>query len=217
MLVTGVVPVHAGSLKWQDYRGSDTGLIVYYNTDSVSELPIREIPEGIPSDVAAEPNYESATYGIYGCVQSKMRSVFVKKKFGYLFFMTKYSGTVPEFLDDLMITGYYKVKQTTDVQKLHIKHLDNYSCINDKSCVALRADVVRFVSVTDAFKITPKHLEKWGASSRITRQSKIELTADQVKEIVSFLDAKENVLDQYIEITADLTPSIDEEDEESDE
>ncbi len=218
MYTTGSVPVHVASLKWQDYRGLGTGTVVYYNSDSVSELPIREIPEEIPSDIVAEPNYETGSYGVYGCTQTKMRNAFAKKKQGYLFFMTRYSGTNPEFLDDLMVTGFYHVSHIADSQKLHIRYLNEYSCISDKQCTAMRADEIHFVSVEDAYMVSPEKLEEWGASTRVTRQTKIALEEEQVQELLEYLRSKENKISEYKEITEDLMPDEDEEeDDEEDE
>ncbi len=91
------------SVVWQDYRASNTAMVVYYSTDPVSELPIREIPEELPTDIIPEPNYESGTYGFFGCGKSKIRAAFVKGKIRYLLFVTKYAGTNIAFKDRFFI------------------------------------------------------------------------------------------------------------------
>lgn len=216
MFHTGVVPTHVGSIKWQDYRSGKSGMVVYYNTDPVAELPIREIPEEIPSAVIPEPNYETKTFGLYGCKHTKLRSAFVKKKTGYLFFMTRYSGTNLEFADDLMVTGFYHIKKSSDVQKLHIRYLNEYSCVNEEGCPALLADEVHFVSVEDAYMLTDDALEAMGNTTRITRQTKLYLEDEKVEELVSYLRSKENVVNVYSEETMRLMPDVGNMDEDDD-
>ncbi|MGD9200774.1 MAG: hypothetical protein PVI26_04350 [Chitinispirillia bacterium] len=213
MFLLGIVPTHIDSVRWQDYRNSNSGMVVYYNTDPVSEIPIREIPEEIPSDIAPEPNYETSSYGFYGCKHTKIRSSFLKTKLGYLFFMTRYAGTNTEFSDELMITGYYRIKKFIDVQKLHIRYLNEYSCINEDTCTALRADEVHFVSVEDGFKLSPEILSSWGCKSRITRQSKLILDDKETLDLVNYFKSKDNALELYIKETERLQPEIDDEDD----
>ena len=74
------------SVSWQDYRASQTAMVVYYGSDPVSEVPIREIPEETDSPVIPEPNYENQVYGFYGCIRPKIRNAFFKAKIRYLFF-----------------------------------------------------------------------------------------------------------------------------------
>ncbi len=213
MFVTGIVPAHVDSVKWQDYRGSKSGMIVYYNTDPIAELPIREIPEEIPSPIISDPHYETGTFGFYGCKHTKTRAAFVKKKLGNIFFMTRYAGTTGEFMDDLMVTGFYNIKHTADAQRLHIRYLDEYSCVDETACIALRGDLVHFVSVEDAFKITPEVLERWECKSRITRQTKIILDNEKASELIEYLTSKENLFSDYKEETERLQPEIDDYDD----
>lgn len=217
MYIRGVIPTHIEGVTWQDYRGAETGMIVYYNSDPVSELPIREVPEELPSDVSLDPNYETGSFGFYGCKHAKVRSYFVKNKMRYLFFMTRYAGTNPDHTDDLMITGYYRIKQTTNVQKLHIRYLDEYSCINEDSCIALRANEVHFVSVEDAFKVDEKALAQWEYTSRVTRQTKVMLNEENTLNLLQYLQSKENITDQYNSETQRLMPEMDDEEEDDEE
>lgn len=214
MYMKGIIPTAIESIKWQDYRGSNSGMIVYYNTDPISEIPIREVPEEFPTEILPEPNYETKTFGLYGCKHAKMRSSFAKKKIRYLFFMTRYAGTNIDRIDELMVTGFYHIKQIADVQKLHIRYLQEYVCLNEDSCIAFLADKVHFVSVEDAFMITPEVLETWGCSSRITRQSKIALDEEKTAELAAYLESKKNVVDDYSEETERLQPAYEEEEEE---
>jgi hypothetical protein len=96
------------SAAWQDYRSSNTGMVVFYASDPISELPIREVPEELPSEIPPDPHYETGTYGFYGCGKSKIRAAFVKSKIRYLAVCDKIRGTDADFKDKLAITGYLK-------------------------------------------------------------------------------------------------------------
>lgn len=205
------------SVKWQDYRGKGTGMVIYYSCDPVSELPIREIPEEIESDILPEPHYESGTYGLYGCARQNIRAAFVKEKSRYLFFMTKYVGTNPEYQDKIIVSGYYRIGQTADAKKFHIRYCGEYTCLDIDSCPALRADEVHFVSLDDCMLVDSEILKAWGYGSRVTRQTRISLDEEQAGKLVSYLGARANVLEDYIEETKRLQPHDEIEDEEQDE
>jgi len=206
------------SAAWQDYRASNTGMAIFYGSDPISELPIREVPEeGRQSEVESEPNYETGTFGYYSCARTKIRSTFVKSKIRYLLFITKYAGTSEDFQGQYMVTGFYRVNKTADVKRHHIRSCSEYSCLDEKACMALRSDESRFVAVEDAFKVTPQVLKDWGFSGRLTRQSRIILTEEQASAVINFLRGKADITDKYVEETARLQPNIeDEEDEEDD-
>jgi hypothetical protein len=202
------------SAAWQDYRASNTSMVVFYVSDPISEIPIREIPEEIPSEITPEPNYETGTYGYFGCSKSKIRNSFVKSKIRYFFFMTKYAGANPDFKDKYFITGYYRVNKVADVKRNHIRNLTDYSCLDEDVCYAMRADQVRFVSVEDAFELTDKVLKSWDYKARITKQTRILLSEEQTAKVIEVLDSKENALEDYIAETERLQPHEDEESEE---
>jgi hypothetical protein len=196
------------SAAWQDYRPSNTGMIVYYGGDPISELPIREVPERYPSDIQPEPNYETGTFGFLGCARTKIRSTFVKSKIKYLLFVTKYVGTNEAFKDKYMVVGYYRVNKIADVKRRHIRYCAEYSCLDEKVCYALRADEVRLVSADDAYLVTPQQFKEWGFSGRLTRQSRILLDEGQTAALVQFLQKKTDITAKYIEETTRLQPHI---------
>jgi hypothetical protein len=194
------------SIAWQDYRSSNTGMVVYYATDPISELPIREVPEELLSEILPEPNYETGTYGVYGCGKSRIRGAFAKAKNRYLLFATKYVGAKADFKDKSVITGFYRINKTADVKKLHIRFGSEYSCIDEESCIALRADEVRFVAIEDAFAITDEVMKSWEYKARITKQTRIILTEENTMPIVDFLRSKPDITVQYIAETKRLQP-----------
>ncbi|MDR2592206.1 MAG: hypothetical protein LBC59_05300 [Chitinispirillales bacterium] len=207
------------SVAWQDYRSSNTGMIVYYGGDPISELPIREVPERYPSEIQPEPNYETGTFGFLGCARTKIRSTFVKSKIKYLLFVTKYVGTNEAFKEKYMVTGYYRINKIADVKRRHIRYCAEYSCLEEKVCYALRADEVRLVSAEDAYLVSPQQFKEWGFSGRLTRQSRILLDEEQTAALLKFLQGKPDITGKYIEETARLQPHVEkkEEDIEDDE
>jgi len=121
MFLEGIVRKPVSAVQWQDYRASNTGLITVYVTDSVSEMPIREVPEEFPTDVVPDPNYETGTVGFYGCSRTKIRSTLHKSRIRYMFFMAKYMGTRDEFADNFYVNGFYRISKWTEAVKLHMR------------------------------------------------------------------------------------------------
>lgn len=201
-----VMKISTDGAAWQDYRASNTGMVVFYTSDPVSEIPIREVPEEIPSEVTPEPHYETGTYGFYGCSKSKVRNAFVKSKIRYLLFMTKYEGAKADFKEKVMITGFYKITKVADVKKMHIRYCSEYSCLDEDTCSALKAEEVRFVNVEDALILSPEVLKKWDYKTKITKQARILLNEDQTLEVVEYLRNKPDATSQYVAETARLWP-----------
>ncbi len=216
MTYDNVMNLSVENAAWQDYRASNTGMVVFYSSDPVSEVPIREIPEDIPSDVLPEPNYETGTYGFFGCTKSKVRNSFVKSKIRYLLFMTKYEGTNADFKGKYFLTGYYRIVKTADLKRQHIRYLSDYSCLDEDVCHSLKAEEIRFVRVEDAFEITEKVVKQWGGKGKITRQTRFQLNEEQTTEVLEFLQSKDDATAEYIAETFRLQPhSSAEEGEES--
>ncbi|MDR3013560.1 MAG: hypothetical protein LBU70_10220 [Chitinispirillales bacterium] len=206
----------ADSAPWQDYRASNTGMVIYYGSDPISELPIREIPEKHPSEIESEPHYETGTFGYHSCVRLKIRSTFVKSRIRYMFFITKYAGINENSKGKYFVTGFYRVAKIADVKKYHIRTCEDYSCLDEKVCYALRADEVHFVSIKDAFPVSPQLLKDWGFNGRLTRQSRLLLTEEQTAVVLDFLRKKKNIRDKYIEETLRLQPNVVDDDDDDD-
>lgn len=209
-----LIPFPVASVNWQDYRASSTGMVVYYTSDPVSEMAIREIPEEVDSPVVPEPHYETGTYGLYSCARPKVRTAFVKNKLRYLFFVTKYAGTNADYRDKYMMTGYYHVCSIADARRYHIRYCSDYECLDVGTCTALRADLVHFVALEEAFEITEEVLKGWDYGARITRQTRIILDPERTNELLEKIRDKENVVDDYIEETKRLLPHGFEDDDE---
>jgi hypothetical protein len=206
MSVSDLTKKSIDSFLWQDYRGSNSGMVVVYDTDPLSELPIREVPEDSDSLTQPEPHYESGTYGVYGCVRPKIRGAFFKAKLRYMLFMTKYTGTKEEFKNAYFITGFYRIFKSANLQKLHVRYLTDSSCFDLEDCIAFRADEVHFVTIEDAFALTKDVLKSWEFDSKITKQTRILLNPEQVEAVVSALRAKPNQRESYSVETRRLMP-----------
>ena len=189
----------------------------YYSSDPVSEIPIREVPEEIPSEIIPEPHYESGTYGFYGCAKSKIRAAFVKAKLRYLFFVTKYAGTKTEYKDKNVITGFFRITKVADVKKMHIRYCSDYSCLDEDTCFALLAGEKRFVSIDDAFPMSAEVLKSWNYNARITRQTRIIIDTDRTQELIAYLQSKPDKTQEYIAETKRLEPNTPEAGVEEDE
>jgi hypothetical protein len=179
----------AANIFWQGYRHKGTGVIVYYDSDETSLLPIRTSLGKKGKAADADPNYETGTYGLYGCSASPHRTKFIKNKFGYLFFMTKYSGADIKLKDKIIITGYYKIGSISEVQKLHLRYIDENSCIAEKLCYALKASInetggndLVFLSLEDAYQLNSAAMKLLGIEKKITKATKIELDEERTKK-----------------------------------
>lgn len=217
MAIEQNINISIDSIGWQDYRASNTGMVIFYSTDPVSELPIREIPEELPTDISPDPNYETKTYGLFGCGKIKIKNSFIKSKIRNLFFITKYAGTKLDYKDRYFITGYYRINKVIDAKKLHIRYLSNFSCLEENNCYAMHADMVRFVSIDDSFEVTDEILKSWNYTSKLTRQTKISLDEKQTTELIEYLNSKEDITQSLIAETERLWPhpvAVDEEKEE---
>jgi hypothetical protein len=200
------------SVAWQDYRSSNKGMVVFYASDPIAELPIREVPEELLSDILPEPNYESGTYGFYGCGKSGIRNAFAKSKLRYLLFVTKYEGTNADYKGRLFVTGYFRIAKTAEVKKLHIRYGSDYSCIDEDMCTALRADESRFVAIADAFAVTEEVLKAWNYKARLTKQTRIILDETNTGAVIGHLQSKPDITAQYVAETKRLQPHGGEED-----
>jgi hypothetical protein len=206
VMSSGIMKKPVESVLWQDYRASNNGMVVFYNSDPISEIPVREIPEELNSEILPEPHYESRSYGFYGCVRPKIRGVFAKSKIRYLFFLTKYVGAKEESQGKFIITGYYRIHKTAEVQKFHLRYLQDSACIDMDSCIAMRADDVRFVSLQDALIVDDAMLKEWGYNAKITRQLRIILDEEKTAKILEFLKSKPDQTEKYIAETKRLNP-----------
>ena len=199
------------NILWQGYRHKDTGIVIYYDSHEAAALPVRASVAKGGKSAGNDPHYESATYGLHSCSASRYRINFVKNKFGYVFFMTKYQGRNEKLKDKIMITGFYKIGSVADVQKMHLRYLDSNSCFAEKLCYALKAAANEkgeseavFLSEEDAYVLNSTSLKSLGFDKKITKTTKIELNEEQTKKLLKKFEGKENKIADYIKQTKEL-------------
>jgi len=73
---------------------------------------------------------------------------------------------------------------------------------------------VRFVSIADAFEVTPELLKSWNYNARLTKQTRIILDEEQTAAVLEHLQAKPDITADYITETERLWPHTNEEREE---
>ena len=73
---------------------------------------------------------------------------------------------------------------------------------------------MHFVSIEDAFEVTPEVLQDWGYKARLTKQTRVVLDTEQTATVIDYLKSKENITEDLIAETERLWPHDDEEEEE---
>ncbi len=83
-------------------REPPTGYLSYYIADDLSSLPVRAVT--LPGNNKADPNLETATYGLFSTCERLMRAGIVARGTEYLFFLTNQRSA------GRRLTGYYRLK-----------------------------------------------------------------------------------------------------------
>ncbi|MDD5675971.1 MAG: hypothetical protein PHC61_17505, partial [Chitinivibrionales bacterium] len=104
------------------------------------------------------------------------------------------------------LTGYYRIYKSANIQKLHVRYLTESACFDLDECMALRADEVYFVAIEDAVAVTKEMFKSWGFDSKITKQTRILLSAEQVEAVVGALKSKPDRRDAFSAETKRLMP-----------
>src|SRR3954470_6457216 len=89
--------------RWQELKfGAETsGYLSFYYSDDLSPLPVRWVTK--PGDNKSDPNFETATYGLFSTCSPNMRSGVARKQIGTIFFFTRRNGRRE-------VTGFYRVR-----------------------------------------------------------------------------------------------------------
>jgi len=107
---------------------------------------------------------------------------------------------------DFFITGWYRIFKTADVKNCISVTLSDYSCLDEDVCHALRADTIRFVSIENAFEVTPEALKSWNYKARLTKQTRIILTEEQAAAVIDHLRSKPDITATLVAETQRLWP-----------
>ncbi len=184
--------------QWQDYRGSKEAIVINFETSRSTELPVRDLLNESGKGRQYEPNIETGSYGFSKCVDARTRNSFVKKRKGYLLFLTNYQGTVEGYKDRDFIVGYYKILQTADVRKIHMRNYEDELCPEIDFCHALRAGEMKFVAIQDGFELTPDRLKGWGYKGKLNRQLRLAFSEEKVNQILEHFAQKEDASARYV-------------------
>jgi hypothetical protein len=102
--VAGTGDVRPPSPPWREIaiRRPPTGYLSFYIADDLSPLPVRAVT--LPGNNKADPNLETATYGLFSTCERLMRAGIVARGIEYIFFLTnpKSAGR--------RLTGYYRLR-----------------------------------------------------------------------------------------------------------
>ena len=104
---------------------------------------------------------------------------------------------------------FYKIGSIADVQKLHLRYLDDNTCFSEKFCYALKASSdendVMFFSDEDAYVLNAAALKSLSIDKKVTKATKIELDEEHTKKLLIKFYEKENKKADYIKQTQDLS------------
>ena len=190
--------------SWQDYRGMNAGSLLYVETSRDSMLPVRDQLNEKGKGFLYEPNYESSTYGFISCYNVKNINAIVKSKSRYILFGTRYEGSAEtEFKNKYLIHGYMKIEKTRDVRTRHIQKYMANPGSEEPECMQLEKDIavygkMHFVDLNDSFVLSDDLLKEWGYKGHASRQLKTIFKDEHLNQILEYLDAKPEMIDEYI-------------------
>lgn len=205
---------------WQDYRGETAGALLYIETSHQSVVPVRDQLNENGKGFFYEPNYETSTYGLVSCCNTKSLNNILKAKSRYILFGTRYEGAIAEFKNKFLIMGYQRVDKTKDVRSRHIQQFLGNPSAAEPECMALEKSMatwgpMRFVALADSFPVTDDLLKEWGYKGRATRQLKVVFSKEHLEQILAHLDSKADLTDEYIATVEEYKLALQEEDQES--
>ena len=205
---------------WQDYRGNHAGVMLYVETSSQSILPIRDQLNENGKGNLFEPNYETSTYGMKSCFNTKQINSIVKNKYRYVLFGTKYNGLSAEHKGKFIIFGYMRIDKIKDLRSKHIHDYmrnpdskEEPDCIRfDKAWACYSEDTV-FLDIENCVELSKDQLKEWGIKARLTKQMKLVLEDETLDALLNTMSGCEDKTEAYIETTAEFIHAMDEEDD----
>lgn len=189
---------------WQGFRGKNTGSLLYVETSRLSVVPVRDQLNENEKGSFSEPNYETSTYGFVSCCNVKAINKIVKtNKSRYIFFGTRYEGGDADYKNKYLIMGYMRIEHTKDVRSRHIQAYMATQGAEEPECMLLEEDIavhgpMHFVSLQDSYLLTDDRLKSWGYKGHASRQLKTVFSEAHTKEILDYLDSRDDKIDEYI-------------------
>ena len=201
---------------WQDYRGNAAGSLLYVETSHQSEMPVRDQLNENGKGFFYEPNYETSTYGLMSCCNVKNINAIVRAKSRYILFGTRYEGlSDSEKRNKYLIMGYMRIDQIKDVRTRHIQRFMSNPELQEPECMQMEHNwavygPMRFVSMDDSFLVTDEILKEWGYKGHASRQLKAVFQKEHLDQILSYLDSKEDKIEEYIAIVDEFKEALEE-------
>lgn len=194
------------SLKdWSDYRGKQTGLVMFMEPCLQAVLPIRDQLDDNGKGVCREPDYETGTYGLMSCHNQAKINGLVKEKHSYLFFAVRYSGLDDGYKGKYLICGMAKIDKVRDMRDRHMTDWlrnpvgEKPECFKLDKSWAIYSESMKFFDLPDCFEITAETMERWGMKKAPSRQMKLVLEGDALKEVLDFFANRKDSTEDYIE------------------
>ena len=200
---------------WQDYRGANSAALVYVESSHQSTIPVRDQLNENGKGHFYEPNYETSTWGLSSCCNSKAINAVVKAKNRYLVFGTRYEGFNTAFRNKYIIMGYQQIEKVRDLRSRHMQQYmakgiaEEAECINLDKAMATYGPM-RFVSLEDSFVLTDEQIKEWGLRGRATRQLKLVLEGAALQQVLDYLNSKTDITADYIATVEELKAALEE-------
>jgi hypothetical protein len=201
---------------WQDYRGNNTGALLYVETSHQSAVPVRDQLNENGKGFFYEPNYETNTYGFVSCSNVKNLNSILKNKSRYILFGTRYEGvTYPDFKNKYLIMGYMRIDKTKDVRTRHIQKYMSNPTENEPECMQLALDMavygdMRFVALENSFILTDELLKEWKYKGRASRQLKTVFEKEHLDLILAHLNSAPDMTEEYIATVDEYKEALEE-------
>lgn len=202
---------------WQDYRGTDSGVLLYIETSMQSVLPVRDQLNDNEKGFFHEPNYETSTWGLESCLYAKRVNALIKERHKFMLFGTRYGGFDPQFKDKFLIMGFLEIEKVRDMRDRHLRqymiHQDEGA--EEPECLTLDRSMaawgnMHLVNLEDCFVVTLDWLKQHELKGRPSRQLRMTVQDEALAEILDHLKAKPNVIGDYVQIVDEFISVMDE-------
>ena len=182
------LPIINTKTSWENYSGEEgTGFLdVYYCDPRSKNYPVRDVRD-VKGRNKLEPHYENKTFNCFASCNQPLLRGSIKRKTGYVFFFTKYTGLIKNYKNQYFVTGFYKLGKT--------------GWINDeKPRYAVKASKGKFVAIGEAFpydKLVNKKILN-------PRWEKKILSKEQVETLLCYFEKTRDVSKEYSSETREL-------------
>ena len=192
--------------KWQDYRGRGEGVLIYLNTSSKTQLPVRDVIDEHKKGCQCDPHYETGTYNFLSCSNSKLSTSTFKNRRSYLFFGTSYQGTSEEYQGKYLIIGYMKIDKIFEARKKHVRRWMEQreegvspTCVDLSECYGFYSDNMNFYDPADSFELNEEAMKGWGYKGRVAKHMKMTFSVEHTNEMLQHFSTKTPKNDEYME------------------